>query len=378
MCIVAAVSLHGAMETWAQQQGNRTISGTRAASCIVRITSDSESLPMTDDLIGSLLESSPVAGAAARELLGWDSEQLGEEITIFFAPLTTKGPASQRNMIGRIDVELSEDLRPAAEEFLVALCKRLEAALVEVGAADEELWQRRLREVEEELGELESQVGKIREVQRELFEQAGRDDLSRARIENAVRDLEDQRHGIELRLAGVHAREKALAEQIAKVGQQAIEAAEKDAVAAELARVVEIRERQLQAMQMKVEAGLIPERETADLAEGLAHARADLARYREHAVETAGGGALSKLNQQLIEMSVETAEMKATLAMLEMQMEEIRARRLLELADRYEREVELQLKMCGDFVHDLTRERFRLKEMIRGLRRPEVIVIGAR
>lgn len=371
--VVAVLAVSHVAGAAAQAPGDKALSGTRQASCIVRITSDAESLPLTVEFIESLLSSSPVAGAAARELLGWDSGQL---VSIGFSPLTQQGPPSQRNMIGRIDVELSDDLRPAAEEFLADLCKRLEAALGEVGDVDKRQGERRLQEVDAALRELNERIAALRDVRREIFDQAGRDNLSRAQAENITQSLEAQRQGMLLHLAGMNAREKALAEQIAKVGKQAAEAGKADAVAEELAKVVEIREKQLRKMELYVQSGQANEMEAANLEEQLAHARADLAKYREDVVRAAGGGILAELNQKLVDLTIETAETKATLAATEQQLDDIRSRHLLELADRYEREVEMPLHMCSEMSRDLTEEQFRLKEDMRGFNRPEVVVIG--
>jgi hypothetical protein len=375
-CIYALVILAvGQVMALAQPPASEAVSGTRQASCIVRITSDSEMLPLTKDLIDSLLSSSPVAGAAARDALDPKPGQL-EEISIGFTPLTQPGPPSQRNLIGGIDVNLSEDLKPAAEEFLTSVCERLRAALRSVGDIDQQQMEKRLQEVDAELRELNERIAGIREVQRQLFDQAGQDDLSRARVEDAIRDLEDKRQAILLRLAGADARQQALAEQIAKLGQQAAEAGKNDAVATELAKVVDVREKQLAYMQQRVDSGTVNQMELADLEEHVAQARAQLAKYREDAARGAGGGVLADLNQKLAELSVDSAEDKASLAAMQSRLDDIRSRHLLELADRYEREVEMPLHMCDEMVHELTQEQFKLKQRIRAISRPEVIVIG--
>ena len=77
-------------------------------------------------------------------------------------------------------------------------------------------------------------------------------------------------------------------------------------------------------------------------------------------------------------MSIESAEAEATLAAVSRRLAEIRERRLLELSDRYEREVELQLELSEQAVRQLTIEQFELKERIRNLQRPEMVVIGGR
>lgn len=376
--IVAVLAVGCAALAFAQESDAKAISGTHEASCVVRITSDSAVLPMAEEFIQSLLTSTPVLGEPARELLGARSELYEEDFDISFESLTKPGPASERNLIGRIHVHLIGDVRPAADEFLAEVCRRLELALRQVGELDEERLRKRLAQVEEELERMDGQYKAIRATQRELLEQAGRNDLSRGAIEVTVRQLEDNKNGVELRLAGARAREAALAEQIAKIGQQVVGAAEGSAVLAELEKVVEIRERQLEYLKQRRESGLAPAAELDDAEEALARVRAELASVREHATETAGGGLLAGLNHKLVELSIDSAEAEATLAAVERRLAEIREKRLLELSDRYEREVELQLELSEQAVRQLTMEQYELKERIRDQQWPQVVVIGGR
>ena len=177
-------------------------------------------------------------------------------------------------------------------------------------------------------------------------------------------------------MAGAQAREVALTEQIAKVAQQAIEAAEKSAVVKELEEIVDIRKVELARAQQLHEGGQLPQSELNRRQEASARARADLARHRESVSKTAGAELLTQLNHELVSLSVESAEQEAQLRAVNQRLGEIRERQLLELADRYEREVELQLKLSERALLDLTEEQYDLKETIRNLRLPEVVVIG--
>ena len=357
----------------AEQEG----SGTRSAKCLVRIMSDPDMLPVGAEMINSLLASTPVLGEPAREILGSKADSLDDVVTVSFELLEHSQSRMGSVLTGSIAVDVhGDDARPAAEELLAAICQRLELALRSVGAIDRERFQERLAQVETELTQLDERYQRIRAARRELLEQAGRDDLSRDRIEDTISDLEGTRQDIELSLAGAQAREVALTEQIAKVAQQAIEAAEKSAVVKELEEIVDIRKVELARAQQLHEGGQLPQSELNRRQEASARARADLARHRESVSKTAGAELLTQLNHELVSLSVDSAEQEAQLRAVNQRLGEIRERQLLELADRYEREVELQLKLSERALLDLTEEQYDLKETIRNLRLPEVVVIG--
>jgi len=374
MWLIAATLIVGNVgAALAEQEG----SGTRSAKCLVRIMSDPDMLPVGAEMINSLLASTPVLGEPAREILGSKADSLDDVVTVSFELLEHSQSRMGSVLTGSIAVDVhGDDARPAAEELLAAICQRLELALRSVGAIDRERFQERLAQVETELTQLDERYQRIRAARRELLEQAGRDDLSRDRIEDTISDLEGTRQDIELSLAGAQAREVALTEQIAKVAQQAIEAAEKSAVVKELEEIVDIRKVELARAQQLHEGGQLPQSELNRRQEASARARADLARHRESVSKTAGAELLTQLNHELVSLSVDSAEQEAQLRAVNQRLGEIRERQLLELADRYEREVELQLKLSERALLDLTEEQYDLKETIRNLRLPEVVVIG--
>jgi hypothetical protein len=352
-------------------------SGTRSAKCLVRVMSDPDMLPVGAEMIDSLLSSTPVLGEPAREILGIKGDDIEDLVEVSFEVLEHSQSRMGLVLTGTIAVDVqADDARPAAEELLAAICARLEGALRVVGEIDQRRFRERLEAIDAELGRLSGQYELIRGKRQELLQQAGRDDLSRARIENTINELEDTRQKIDLSLAGAQAREAALTEQIAKIGQQAIGAAEKSAVAKELNEIVDIRKMELARLQQLQDSGQVSQSDLNQGQEALARARADLGRYRESVSETAGAGLLTELNKELVTLSVETAQQEAQLVAIEQRLTEIRERGLLELADRYEREVELQMALSERAVRDLTEEQFELKETIRNLRMPEVVVIG--
>jgi len=374
--IVTALAAGSVAAARPQEGAQKPLSGTREATCIVRITSDPALLPIDGEVINRLLISTPVSGEAAQNVFGSEREFQHEDVVILFEELSSSATDAGHTLVGELRVEVQAGVRPAAREFLAEVCRRLERALAQVGEVDEMRMRTRLGFVEDELKLVRDQFEKLRELQQALREQADRADLSRERIEGSIRDLEHDRASLELQLAGAKAREAALVEQIAKIGRQIDESLEKSEVAAELQKVVGIRQKEVARVQQLVERGTAPSRELDEAQEELAHAWAALAQYRESASEKMGGGLLEELNKQLVELAIESAENEAELRGVEAQLNEIRGRRLLQLADRYEREVQLQLRFAERAAQALTTEEDTLKRQLRSLRRPEVIVIG--
>jgi hypothetical protein len=372
--MAVALLIVGGVGAAAEQQAP---SGTRLAKCIVRICSDRDLLPISPEMVESLLASTPVVGAPAREMLGSKADNLDDVVNISFELLDDSRSGWGSVLTGSIEVDVHGDgARPVAEEFLSAICERLEQALRRVGEVDRERLRARLEKVQAELAQLNAQYEQICAARKALIEQAGRDDLSRARIADTINQLEDHKQEIELALAGSQAREAALTEQIAKISQQAIEAAEKSGVVKELAEIVDIRKMEFARAQQLQESGQASVADLNEAQEALSRARADLARYRESMSEQAGAGLLAQLNHELVNLSIESAQQEARLVAVQQRLASIRDRHLLELADRYEREVELQLELTERATRVLTEEQFELEEDIRNLQLPEVVVVG--
>lgn len=374
MWLIAATLVAGNVHTALAEQER---SGTRSARCLVRVMSDPDILPIGAGMIDSLLTSTPVLGEPAREILGVKGDTVEEVVEVSFEPLEDSESQLGFVLTGCIAVEVHDSgARPVAEEFLGEICERLERALQRVGQIDRGRLEERLDEVDEELQELNERYELLRAQQRELLERAGQDDLSRARIVDTINDLEDQSQVIELALAGTRAREAALTEQIAKIGQQAIEAGENSAVVDELREIVDIRKMELARVQKLVQTGQASESDLNGPREALARARAELARYRESVSNTAGAELLAQLNHELVSLGVDSAQQEAELVAVQKRLSAMRDRRVLELADRYEREVKLQLGLSERDLRGLAEEQYDLKQTIRNLRLPEVVVIG--
>ena len=82
------------------------------------------------------------------------------------------------------------------------------------------------------------------------------------------------------------------------------------------------------------------------------------------------------MNKELVQLSIQTAELEAASAHIGARLSGIRKKGLLELADRYEREVQIPLKLADRLLQELALEQQALKGQLRSVRRPEVLVIG--
>jgi len=180
----------------------------------------------------------------------------------------------------------------------------------------------------------------------------------------------------ELALAGLAAAEQAITEQIAKIGQRAVEAVETSPVVAEMAKVVELREQRVEYLGRMHEAGVVDGIETTAAQEQVALARVELLERREAAAARAGAGVLEKLNQDLAQKSIELAGALARRQTLQARLEDMRARNLLELSERWACEVELPRDQAQRALQRLTLEQQELGARLRSLRLPEVSVIG--
>ena len=71
-----------------EEKKSAEISGTRAASCLVKITCDPAVLPLNFETVDYLLHSSGVGGKAARDILNISIDQANELFTIEYVQLS--------------------------------------------------------------------------------------------------------------------------------------------------------------------------------------------------------------------------------------------------------------------------------------------------
>ncbi len=122
--IITAITLV-LLSTELSISAEKPISNTRQANCIVQVTIDKTALQLSFNAIESIFQSSGVKGQAALEILSADSDKVKVSIENQNDNTTTSG-----TFLCELNVSLSEDAKPAANEIAKALIQNLRDSLI--------------------------------------------------------------------------------------------------------------------------------------------------------------------------------------------------------------------------------------------------------
>ncbi len=201
------------------------------------------------------------------------------------------------------------------------------------------------------------------------------------RVETDARNLGGQRselarnvQSLELQLAGLEARQKAIQEQIAATRDGGNKRLAEDTVTQELQRLVEISEHNLSQLRQSAQAGRVSAAELAEAEKNMAQARIDLARRREELSGQAGGRQLDEFTKELSRLAINKAEWEAQLQIVRKQLDEVQ--RQLMQALTFDPEA-ARLHMAQESL-DITSGRVaELQMRLSNLQPPIVTTIGA-
>jgi hypothetical protein len=446
------------------------ISNTRTASCLVKVTTDPSVLPGGIIAIDYLMQSSGVAGKAAREVLDIPPDIASglievEEIESIFPDLgggtggmgippdyqpwvseygttTTSGSATRTTPIPsrtptrpptartarpstptttptrrkpirptprrtpivtqplpstteeiilfRLHVEFPESLnvlmstmfgdkpvdkktitegpiKPAAEEFMMALIDNLRSALSGAFGEYRSKLNERLNHAREEAEFAERQLVQMQADLREISDSR---DLSRTVI---LRDISSLRQKLQTNMMDMTSYKSTIettTKRIAETKAQIKEKLSTDTVAHGLQKIIDIHEEQVRRLGNKGHT----DPETAKARENLARARIELAKRREELSKSAGGNLLSTLNEVLADASMQENEAMGQIKNLHKQIDEAEA--LLSRADDYEL-LSLKADIAKQSLEETLLWRARLGRNVRSVQPPDVTVIGA-
>ena len=307
-------------EPAAVEKAEETASNTREASCLVSITFDPDILFLGEgNSLDPLVRSSGVAGKAAREVFGNGNYQ--DSVEVFSFQLDqTRPDAGDGTFAAGLRIVLKPETKPAAEEFLAAVIKNLQATLNE--AADEK--RKRLEEnvIRAQMlqGDLNRGLMEIRLSIGDLQKKVGRSDVSWDGMFREVERLEKEKQSLEMEQAGRKARRDALENAIDRTRMEADRQIASDAAAAELEKLVALLEEQVKTMKDIRDKGRASDQDLTDLQIRLSEAKGRLAARREAVLQAAGGDLLAKLNAELTMLSIDDAERMARLKMIEDQL----------------------------------------------------------
>ena len=347
------------------------------AQCLLRVSYYGGLLPMEHRTIDNVCKSSAVAGQAARDVFG-KSVSHG----VKFASLGVRPPRSlgtERILIGRLSVEVVRPgaTPPQAEEFLAAVCKRLHEALGDAHNKEMDRLRREAEALQRNLDLAKIKMAALQKARDELSSRAGQTDLSRSSILKKIGQLDSQRQQLEMKLAGQTTRLQAYQDQIAVIGARAQAAMKGDAVAAELAKIVEGREKMAKRIREVAAKGAATEAEVPAAEVALAEAKAKLAERREAVSRSAGGELLEQLNRDHVTLSIDATETRGSLKVLSEQLARLKDPEVLKAADQYEREIRYPLAWAQGAHRELTGTRDSLLSQIQMARPPAVTEIGA-
>ena len=322
--------------------------GTYEAECFLKVSWDPGILPLTEESIGWLAEHA--GKEAVAEILDVPFHQTRDN-ALFLVFQTTGSIFNEGALVAKLKFRIRPtdrwDLPPVADELVAATREGLRAAVEQVNDNELRALHAQIERAQAERARAEQRVIRLQELRAQLSESAGRNDLSREDIVAEVRNLQNAQHELELALAQQRAVRRSLEEEIARIGRKTEEQAKEDPIAVELEKVVELRNFECERHNALVQAYQATPNEGSELEERLALAKVQLAQHRMEMAQRAGAGRLEELNNELAAVAIETTGLEGRLQWANERLEHIRAGRLLDLADRYEREVGLQFPLAA-------------------------------
>ena len=262
---------------------------------------------------------------------------------------------------------------PLARQFLVYVAQALYMKLLGYPGN----YQDRLRLTEalaqEHLNQSRGELAELRAKQREFYQEAGRTDLSRESIMASAKAMETQEQKLQMDQVGRAARQKALAQRIEQIAAKAEARAAEDPVAAELKKVVDLREQELGRAKQLNKVGQMSETEVGAIEIKVAEARAEWLKRREAAGSLAGRDLLAKLNEELLTLEVDNAETAARYEHIEKQL--AKNRKILPIADEYQDNIADALRLAEREVQNTLQQRSDAERQARDFVPPTVVVV---
>jgi hypothetical protein len=236
----------------------------------------------------------------------------------------------------RLEVDLREEVigksvKPAAEEFMSAVIKNMREGL-NIAADD---FRSRIRaRIDLAAQEAARAENELMELQAKLRELSGSGQLFRETVLANISQLSQELRSLKMKQASQSVTIEAITKKIAEVETKATEKLKSDPVTNELQRLLELQVLHFENIKKLVEDRRTSQADLADAEERLARARIELAKRREELTKSTGGDLIASLNNQLSNLSIETAQYEARLSSIDEQLQE--ARGLLGRADVYE------------------------------------------
>ncbi|MCH7559086.1 MAG: hypothetical protein IIB56_16765 [Planctomycetes bacterium] len=379
------------------------ISNTRTASCVVKITSDPMVLPLDNTTIDYLLHSTGIGGRVAREVLNISPDQVSdifkiealaggagrilpedrrqktdgrgqrpELLSSGFGLLSSEQlrAAAEQTILFKLQVDLPEEVKPVAEEFMNALVGNLRNTLIKAFEDYKLRFGDQLKLAEQEATSAETD---LREKQKTLRE------ISRSRVldhDKILADIYRLRQNVQTAKMNQASNQVIIdttTRRIAETQAKIMEHLENDSITIELQKIVELIGRLLIEAEKQFRAGTISSLQLNEIKEKLARARIEIAIRRESLSNSIGGNLIESLNKELADRSITAAQDEASIRSLERQL--VEAESLFVKADDYEL-FSLKADVAKQTLQESILWRDRTSRRIRFLQSPMVSILG--
>jgi len=283
---------------------------------------------------------------------------------------TSALPTDEKTYLFSLHIELSDEFKPAAEEFMDALLLNLRNAL---GSTFDEHRQKLRKQVEIADEEAHRAEYDLREQQDRLRTISGSRILDRNKILVNIEGLRNDMQKIEMEQASEQVLVEATANEIAQIQEKMQKEIDKDTVTRELEQLLVLQERNLQNVEKLHKNGSASSGDLAEAQQKLARSRIELAQRREQLSKSAGGNRIESLNSQLAGFSINTTQNRMKLKNYKAQLAE--AEELLSKTDDYEL-LSLKVDIAKQNLQETILWRDRMSRQIRMIQPPTVTVIG--
>jgi len=404
------------------------LSSTHTASCLVKITFDPLVLSLDSITIDYLLHSTSVGGRITRKILDISPDQVSDIFKIealggasgraLPEPLpmrratptgmneyeyemmkereragreytsstslsgssrrtsaTTAMPpnsAAEQTILLKLQINLPENVKPAAEEFMYALVDGLRSTLVKVFEDYKLRFESQLKLAEQEATSAETD---LREKQKTLRE------ISRSRVldrNQILADIYRQRQEVQAAKMSQASNQviiDATTKRISKIQIEITEQLENDSISIEIQKIIDLIGKLLVEAEKQAKASTITTSQVDEIKEKLARARIEKATRRESLSKSLGGNLIESLNKELADRLIQETEDEASLTSLGKQLVEAEA--LLEKVDDYEL-LSLKVEMAKQSLQESILWRDRTSRQIRLLQSPMVSILGGK
>ena len=180
--------------------------------------------------------------------------------------------------------------------------------------------------------------------------------------------------GLEMELAGMEARRRAIQEQIVQGRELADRQLAEDEVTKELKKLLDLSMMNIERIEKAVDSGRAPETDLTQAMESMTRAKIELARRREEMMKSAGGGQLEQYNAELSRIAVDKADKQAQLDVLRQQLGDIQ--RQLMQASTFDPEA-ARSRVAQETLDLANRRVAEVQARLTNLQPPSVVILGS-